>query len=113
MSGRKACSVFTSLKLPLTDDGQMYMLLFRYLGLVLPYPRWALVFLEKLGNLGNFIENHDPFITLNLVSFNNLFHKCLKTNEELNPKTCNSNIALLCGCFCSCAIVSCAIVCLI
>ena len=46
--------VFAPLTLPLTDDGQKYMLAFRHLGLITSCPRWVLVFHEKIGNLTNF-----------------------------------------------------------
>ena len=49
--------VFTPLTLPLTDDGQKYMLVFRHLGVITSYPRWALMFLKKTGNLSNFFES--------------------------------------------------------
>ena len=44
---------FTPLTLPLTDDGQKYMLAFRHLGLITSCPRWVLAFHEKIGNLTN------------------------------------------------------------
>ena len=35
----------------LTDNSQKYMLVFRHLGVINSYPRWALVFHETIGNL--------------------------------------------------------------
>ena len=45
--------VVAPLTLPLTDNGQKYILVFRNLGLVTPCPILALVFHEKIGKFTN------------------------------------------------------------
>ena len=38
---------------PLTEDAQEYLLAFRHLGVITSYPRWVLVFYEKIRSLTN------------------------------------------------------------
>ena len=38
----------------LTEDVQKYVLVFRHLGLITSYPRWVLVFHEKIGKFNKF-----------------------------------------------------------
>ena len=39
---------------PLTENAQEYLLAFRHLGVITSYPRWVLVFYEKIRNLTNY-----------------------------------------------------------